>query len=179
MIKHKHHIIPKHAGGTDDPENLVELSITEHAEAHRKLYEQHGRLQDKLAWQGLLGLISCAEIVYALQSEGKRGNKNPMYGKPAPNRGVKRPGVGGRKKGSNWSASERAARLEARDTEEYKNKMKDVYANPERNRRIGEKHKGKTGASCGKKWYNNGSEEKYFIQGQQPDGWINGRISKK
>ena len=26
-MKHKHHIIPKHAGGTDDPDNLIELSI--------------------------------------------------------------------------------------------------------------------------------------------------------
>ena len=35
---HKHHIIPKHAGGTDDPENLVYLSVKEHAIAHAKLY---------------------------------------------------------------------------------------------------------------------------------------------
>ena len=24
MITHKHHIIPKHIGGTDDPSNLIE-----------------------------------------------------------------------------------------------------------------------------------------------------------
>lgn len=53
MITHKHHIVPKHAGGTDDPSNLVELTVEEHAEAHRKLYEQYGRWQDKLAWMGL------------------------------------------------------------------------------------------------------------------------------
>jgi hypothetical protein len=34
MIIHKHHIIPKHAGGTNDPSNLVELTIEQHAEAH-------------------------------------------------------------------------------------------------------------------------------------------------
>jgi hypothetical protein len=28
---HKHHIIPKHAGGTNDPSNLIELTIEEHA----------------------------------------------------------------------------------------------------------------------------------------------------
>ena len=27
-MKHKHHIIPKHKGGTDDPSNLVELTVT-------------------------------------------------------------------------------------------------------------------------------------------------------
>ena len=52
-IYHKHHIIPKHMGGTDDPSNLVELTVEEHAEAHRKLFEEHGRWQDELAWKGL------------------------------------------------------------------------------------------------------------------------------
>jgi hypothetical protein len=49
-MKHKHHIIPRHAGGTDDPSNLVELSIEEHAEAHRVLYEKYDRWQDN--WLG-------------------------------------------------------------------------------------------------------------------------------
>jgi len=75
MIKHKHHIIPKHMGGSDDSSNLIELTVEEHAEAHKKLYEEHGYLQDKLAWQGLLGLISTADIVHTLQSEGLKGPK--------------------------------------------------------------------------------------------------------
>ena len=57
-IKHKHHIIPRHAGGTDDASNLIELSIEEHAQAHLDLYEQHGRWQDRLAHQMLSGLIT-------------------------------------------------------------------------------------------------------------------------
>jgi hypothetical protein len=85
-------------GGSNDSDNLVELTVEEHAEAHKKLFEQHGYLQDKLAWLGLSGLISTAEIVHTLQTEGMKGSKNPMYGKPAPNRGIKRPGVGGRPK---------------------------------------------------------------------------------
>ena len=50
---HKHHIIPKHAGGTDDPQNIVKLTVEEHALAHKKLYEQYGRWQDLAAWKGL------------------------------------------------------------------------------------------------------------------------------
>ena len=39
-MKHKHHIIPRHMGGTDDPSNLIELTIEEHAEAHRRSEER-------------------------------------------------------------------------------------------------------------------------------------------
>ena len=70
-IYHKHHIIPKHAGGTDDPSNIVQLSIEEHAEAHRILFEQYGRIQDKLAWKGLLGMIDTQEIIYELSKQPK------------------------------------------------------------------------------------------------------------
>lgn len=58
---HRHHIIPKHAGGTDDPSNLIRLTIPEHAEAHRLLWEQHGRPEDKLAWLMLAGKTEEAE----------------------------------------------------------------------------------------------------------------------
>lgn len=74
-MKHIHHIIPKHLGGTDDPENLIELTVEEHAEAHRILYEKHGRWEDKLAWQGLAGLISKQDLVKQMLSEaGKKGS---------------------------------------------------------------------------------------------------------
>jgi hypothetical protein len=66
MKTHKHHIIPKHAGGTDDPSNIVEVSVDDHAEAHRKLYEEYGKIQDKVAWFGLSKLASHAELMYML-----------------------------------------------------------------------------------------------------------------
>lgn len=61
VTHHWHHIIPKHAGGTDDPSNLVRLTVAEHAEAHRLLWEQHGRPEDKLAWLLLAGKTDEAE----------------------------------------------------------------------------------------------------------------------
>lgn len=63
MLKHKHHIIPKHAGGTDHPDNLVLLTPEEHAEAHKVLWETHGRWQDYIAWQGLSKRMSNEEII--------------------------------------------------------------------------------------------------------------------
>jgi hypothetical protein len=77
---HKHHIIPKHMGGTDDPTNLVELTVAEHAEAHRILYEQYGHWQDKVAWQGLLGLIDHEDILLEMYKV-RRGKGNTFYGK--------------------------------------------------------------------------------------------------
>jgi len=48
-------------GGTDDLENLIELTVEEHAEAHRKLFEQHGCWQDEIAWKALSGQITMNE----------------------------------------------------------------------------------------------------------------------
>ena len=76
MIKHKHHIIPKHAGGTDDPSNLVELTIEEHAEAHRVLYETYGRNEDRWAWLGLTGQIGKDEILRQI-AMAQKGVKKP------------------------------------------------------------------------------------------------------
>jgi HNH endonuclease len=55
FVKHKHHIIPKHMGGTDDPSNLIELSVSDHAQAHLILYEQHGKKEDLCAYYMLSG----------------------------------------------------------------------------------------------------------------------------
>jgi hypothetical protein len=89
MIKHKHHIIPKHMGGTDDPSNLIELTIEEHAEAHRILWENHGRWQDEVAWKALSGQIDKQEINYIISVINNTGKNNPMYGKVGPMRGKK------------------------------------------------------------------------------------------
>ena len=73
-MKHWHHIVPKHAGGSDEPSNLEHLTVEEHAEAHRKLYEQYGRWQDKIAWQTLSGQISIQEA-----REEMMIHNNPMH----------------------------------------------------------------------------------------------------
>lgn len=64
---HKHHIIPRHAGGTDDPENIVELTITKHAEAHRLLWEKYGHPYDYTAWRGLAKMISKEDAIKEVQ----------------------------------------------------------------------------------------------------------------
>lgn len=46
---HRHHIIPKHSGGTDDDENLQYLTREEHIQAHKELYEKYGKDEDRRA----------------------------------------------------------------------------------------------------------------------------------
>jgi hypothetical protein len=63
-------------GGSDDPFNLIELTVEEHAEAHRILYEQYGKHEDKIAWLGLSGQLSKEEIIkQKLSLGGKNSNK--------------------------------------------------------------------------------------------------------
>ena len=40
ITKHKHHIVPKHMGGSDDEENLILLTLEEHIQAHWDLYQK-------------------------------------------------------------------------------------------------------------------------------------------
>ena len=62
-MRHKHHIIPRHAGGTDDPSNIVELTISEHADAHWLLWSEYKSPFDKLAAQCLDGMIGKEDII--------------------------------------------------------------------------------------------------------------------
>lgn len=224
MKKHKHHIIPKHAGGTDDITNLVELTIEEHALAHKLLYEKYGRWQDRVAWLSLSGIMKDEERIYEILKNSNPGGythseesrkkismaqkgKKKKY--PPWNKGKTCPGIGGRKKGTKWSDNERLIQEKIRSAPGYYDFNKD----PIRNKKISDAKKGTKGSACGKSWYNNGKietydfncpngfikgrlprlqlgkrglvwfnngqENKQYKEGNQPEGFIRGRISKK
>jgi hypothetical protein len=63
-------------GGTNDPSNLVELTVKQHAQAHKKLYEKHGLWQDRIAWQMLSGQITSNEARLMAAREANLGNKH-------------------------------------------------------------------------------------------------------
>jgi hypothetical protein len=128
MIKHRHHKLPRHAGGTDDPENLEELTIEEHAEAHHKLWEKYRRKEDWLAWRGLSGLIGRDELLRELHHEvGRRMGKSNL-GRRFPGRG----------KGRKWSDE-----MKQHFSEIKKGKKKAPFSESHR-RAIGEGHADKT-----------------------------------
>ena len=62
VYTHWHHIIPKYEGGSDDPSNLVELTIEDHAIAHRVRWMMFKDERDKWAWYVLAGLIDGEEF---------------------------------------------------------------------------------------------------------------------
>jgi hypothetical protein len=74
---HKHHLVPRHAGGSDDPSNIIKVNTTLHAFLHKQLYEEHGRWQDKIAYECLSGHINNEEAIRQAQSLGQKGKKKP------------------------------------------------------------------------------------------------------
>ena len=90
-------------GGSNDPSNLIELSVEEHAIAHKNLYESYGKEEDRLAWLALSKQISKLELLAEIRksdeykrkhraaitteeyrkkmSESLSGKNHPMYGK--------------------------------------------------------------------------------------------------
>jgi NUMOD3 motif len=93
MVTHFHHIIPRHAGGSDGPDNLVQLTVEDHAIAHRVRFRIYGDAKDYIAWLGLSGQIDRQTAIKLAQRLPKSdrwkkkmsirntGAGNPFYGK--------------------------------------------------------------------------------------------------
>ena len=106
-----HHVIPRSRGGTDDPDNLVEIDFIEHAEFHAKDFLNGGpwfdyrhpgwpfldenlrekvlslaskiRRERNLAWETHPALgCKHSEESRKSRSEKLKGPNNPMFGKP-------------------------------------------------------------------------------------------------
>ena len=86
---HTHHKLPKHAGGTDDPSNLIKVTVTEHAELHLARYLEFGDGEDWIAYHGLSGQITQAEAI----SQARRNwiANNPGHHAKAGRKGGKAP----------------------------------------------------------------------------------------
>tara|TARA_R110000796_G_scaffold20964_8_gene62011 strand:+ start:41 stop:568 length:528 start_codon:yes stop_codon:yes gene_type:complete len=136
-------------GGSDNPENIIELTIKQHAESHRTLWEEFNKREDWLAWQGLAKMIGKEEILKELLSlAGKKGG--------AAGKGV----TGNRKNGAiaNW------------------NKNKDEILKTLRDN--GKKYGHLGGIPGGKYiWITNDKEAKKVLKSETiPNGWRRGRL---
>ena len=157
-IYHTHHIIPKHMGGTDEPSNLVKLTVEEHAEAHRKLYEEYGNEWDRIAWLGLSGQIDTNETrqLAFLEAGRIQGQKNAATG--------------------------HIQKLAKYNSENWKSEWSanGGFVQGNRNKETGHAtNLAKMGADSkrDKKTYFNPETKqiKYFSEGEEPIGWKRGR----
>jgi hypothetical protein len=71
-IYHWHHIVPRHAGGTDDPENLVRVTREQHSEIHRQRWLALGDYYDCCAANVLSGDWT---VEQARREAAKRGQQ--------------------------------------------------------------------------------------------------------
>lgn len=176
---HKHHIIPKHMGGTDEPSNLIELSVEEHAEAHKKLYEQFGRIEDYYAWQGLLGNIGKNDIFLGLMksdqirkkiSSGVRKFWSTLSDEEKQKRKnqfseIRKLSTGST--GKNWKLSEETKKKQRKPKSKmHRENLKLNHAN----------FVGKNNPSYGTIWITNELETAKINKGDPiPEGWRKGR----
>ena len=69
---HKHHLVPKYMGGSDEPENLVEVTVTQHVMFHFCNYQLWGNGEDFIAWRAISGQIDVDEIKREVQLLGRK-----------------------------------------------------------------------------------------------------------
>lgn len=76
-MKHKHHILPRYRGGQDIAENIIEVTVTQHAMFHYCNWSLWKDDRDRLAWKGLVGEIGKEEIIRELRSIGAKKASRP------------------------------------------------------------------------------------------------------
>jgi hypothetical protein len=72
---HIHHYLPKHAGGTDSTENLIKVTIEEHAAFHYERWVLVGDQYDKISWLCLSGQIQNKEANRLAMSLGGKSSR--------------------------------------------------------------------------------------------------------
>jgi hypothetical protein len=82
---HKHHIVPKFMGGSDEKENLIELSVSDHFKAHEILARTVSKEFKSKAWWSVATLKDgwsgdVKSIIENLRLNSL-GDKNPFYGR--------------------------------------------------------------------------------------------------
>ena len=186
-------------GGSDESSNLVELTVAEHAEAHRLLFEQYGHEEDLIAWRGLSGIINHEEAVRLAQSLGGK-KARALYENPwrlSSSLFDKDPDL---QKRASMASKTPEAMQKRRDTFErmghsrgeknsqygriwISNPITKEFIRLERNEQIPDGWvRGKTGHVPKKLWINNGIKEHYVLfeneQEYMVKGFSRGRLKQ-
>lgn len=179
---HKHHIIPRYMGGTNAVENLIEVTVTQHAMYHFCNYQLWGNEEDKIAWKTLSGQITLDRAKQeAMMLGAKKGAEKIKqkyindieYQKSTYNRltSFLKDSVYLENSIKRCKQNQRKA-VEASKTPESRKKQKEKLSEIEHN-------KGKKNPQYGKMWITNGTKEgTYRIKKEEqiPDGYWKGRV---
>ena len=162
---HKHHIIPRHMGGTDDPSNILKCNIAMHAFLHKQLWEEWGCYQDKVAWHMLSGQINSAEATRQIQSKTASETNKRL----ASDRMKKRwQDPEWRKKMQNANYSDRAGKNNSFYGKTHSEETRQRFGST-----LSKNQKGQ-------RWINNGSQNKIIRRNiSLPEGWLFGRLPYK
>jgi NUMOD3 motif len=177
-MKHKHHKIPRHMGGTDDPDNIEELTIAQHAEAHRALYEKYGHEQDRAAWLGLSGQTE--EMMKIICSMAGHLGKKTLTRWHDHCRGSTYDEIYGKEKAQELKETKRK-RFTGKNNPMYGTAHPDKWRKEHSDRLKGKRHfnYGKPAFNRGRVWINDGSKSKMVPKDTVSDllsrGWILGR----
>lgn len=183
-LKHIHHIIPRHMGGTDDPENLGELTLAEHALAHLKLYEEYGKRQDLWAYKFLSGHTEEAWLLNCSAGGTIQGQKNAENGHMQKIQKMANLSEAGKKGGAATIASGKGAFGDP--VERLKSCVKGGKAQGKRNAESG--HLAKIAQmpielnkrNLGQIWVTDGTTNKMLKAGEAiPEGFRRGKTQKK
>ena len=156
-------------GGSDDPSNIIELTTEEHALAHKKLYEEHGKKHDYVAWKALSGCIGKEEIHRIMTVHYGKDNGN--YGTGYKQAGDKNPF---------WHKKHKPETLkflsEINSGENNAN-FGGILQTPEVLKDMSEKKLGSKNNQWGKHWYTNDIENVFCFEEERPEGFRSGRVN--
>lgn len=75
----KHHIVPKHMGGTDEESNMITLTYRQHTLAHLLLYRVFKRKEDKFAYRLMRGLDKDRKVAIGTMIGEKHKDSGHIY----------------------------------------------------------------------------------------------------
>ena len=180
IYTHKHHIVPVHAGGGNEPSNLIRITVEQHAQEHWELFCVHGRWEDELAWRFLSGQIN----TYEADQEARRQAQHARWAVPGAREAASKrySGEGNPMWGKNISEDHKAAISKANSVPKphVSINMKKLHAEGKSYTFNNEDYsKGGTAAQAGKpKWWTNGVDNKYVKSADPaPEGYRRGRTT--
>lgn len=141
---------------------LIFISPSDHISSHQK---------GRVPWnKGVPG----TEAFKKKMREVTLGEKNPFYGKRHTDETKKK--ISAANKGKTRSEKIKRRMSEMRRGE--KNSFFGKQHTEEAKQKMSVKRAGENNPQYGKRWYNNGEKEAHYFEGEQPDGWVRGRLKR-